>query len=85
MAPKTNAQNQAAHRARHLKDVDGTSARLDVLLDQSAKLALNRMAAHYRISNRAMLERLINDAQAALLDTMTSNQQSAHYDATRAV
>jgi tRNA pseudouridine-54 N-methylase len=28
---KTNAENQAAYKNRHLKDVSGTSERLDVL------------------------------------------------------
>ena len=85
MAPKTNAQNQAAHRQRHLKDEHSTSSRVDLLIDASAKLALKRMAAHYRISNRAMLEKLTKDTQAGLLDTMDADSQTAYYDAVRAV
>jgi hypothetical protein len=37
---KTNAENQAAYKNRHLKDVSGTSERLDVLINVSAKIAL---------------------------------------------
>ena len=85
MAPKTNAQNQAAHRQRHLKDERSTSTRIDILIDQSAKLALKRMATHYRVSRRAMLEKLTNDAQTALLATMDADSQTAYYDAVRAV
>lgn len=82
---QTNAQNQAAHRQRHLKDDGGTSTRMDIVIDQTAKLALMRMATHYRISNRAMLEKLTNDAQAALLATMDSDSQTTYYDAVRAL
>jgi hypothetical protein len=79
----TNAQTQAAYRERHLKDEAGTAARLDVLIDQSAKNALKRLATHYRVSARALLETLIEAEQRQLLDTMTSDQQSAYYDAAK--
>jgi hypothetical protein len=58
---------------------------MDIVIDQSAKLALKRMAAHYRISNRAMLQKLTTDAQAALLATMDSDSQTTYYDAVRAL
>ena len=76
----TNAQIQAAYKARHLKDENGTSERLDVLIDSSAKLALKRLAAHYRVSQRVMLQTLIADKQSALLDTLGSDEQNAFYD-----
>ncbi len=78
---KTNAQNQAAYKARHLKEESGTSERLDMLIDSSAKLTLKRLAAHYRVSQRALLQTLIEDEQSTLLETMTGDQQSAFYDA----
>ena len=78
---KTNAQIQAAYKARHLKDESGTSERLDVLIDSSAKLALKRLAAHYRVSQRSLLQTLISDKQTTLLETMDSGQQDAFYDA----
>ena len=77
---RTNAQNQAAYRARHIKGEGGTASRLDVLIADSAKLALKRLVARYRVSNRSMLEALILDAQKALLDTLDADQQSAYYD-----
>lgn len=77
---RTNAENQAAYKARHLKNEAGTSERLDVLIDQSAKLALKRLAAHYRVSLRVMLQTLIEDKQSALLDTLSGDQQTAFYD-----
>jgi hypothetical protein len=78
---KTNAQIQAAYKARHLKDESGTSERLDVLIDSSAKLALKRLAAHYRVSQRSLLQTLItNNKQTSLLETMDGVQQDAFYD-----
>lgn len=77
----TNAQIQAAYKARHLKDENGTSERLDVLIDSSAKLALKRLAAHYRVSQRSLLQTLITEKQTTLLETMDSGQQAAFYDA----
>ena len=84
MMAQSNAQIQAAYRARHLKDEGGTSSRLDLVIDNAAKMALTRMAAHYRVSQRAMLQTLITGAQTALLDTMASDQQAAYYDAVKA-
>jgi hypothetical protein len=77
---KTNAENQAAYKNRHLKDVSGTSERLDVLINVSAKIALKRLAKHYRVSQRAMLETIIADKQAALTANLSSEQQTAFYD-----
>jgi len=42
-------------------------------------MALKRMAAHHGVSQRAMLQTLINDAQAALLDTLNRKAQSIYY------
>lgn len=80
---RTNAQNQAAYRTRHTKGEGGTASRLDVLIADSAKLALKRLAARYGVSNRAMLETLILDAQKALTDTLDSDQHSAYCDSVK--
>ena len=76
----TNAQIQAAYRARHCKDVESaTASRIDTLIDITSMMALKRMAAHHGVSQRAMLQTLINDAQAALLDTLNRKAQSIYY------
>lgn len=79
----TNAQIQAAYRARHYKDADN-ARRLDLVIDSASVTALKRMAAHYRVTQRAMLQTLINDAQAALLGTLDGGQQDAYCDAVQA-
>ena len=81
----TNAQIQAAYRARHCKDIDTQSARrLDLVIDADAQTALKRMVAHYRVTQRAMLQNLIVDAQKALLTTMDGGQQDAYFDRVQA-
>jgi hypothetical protein len=41
---KSNAERQAAYRARHLKDENGTGLRLNLVIDAHAKWALERLA-----------------------------------------
>jgi len=79
----SNAQIQAAYRARHYKD-GVTARRLDLVIDADAQTALKRMAAHYRVTQRAMLQNLIGDAQTALLRTMDGGQQDDYYDRVQA-
>ncbi len=68
----TNAQIQAAYRARHCKDVDSaTASRIDTLIDTTSMTALKRMAAYYGVSQRAMLQTLINEAQKALMANLS--------------
>ena len=58
----SNAQRQADYRMRHLKDVDGELERLNLLIDFHAKFALERLAYCYGVTQRAMLERLLMQA-----------------------
>ena len=81
----TNAQIQAAYRARHCKDLDTASAsRMDMVIDSDSLTALRRMAAHQGVTQRAVLQKLINEAQTALLHTMDGSQQDAYYDRVKA-
>jgi len=81
----TNAQIQAAYRARHCKDLDTASAsRMDMVIDSTSLTALRRMAAHQGITQRAMLQKLINEAQTVLLHTLDGGEQDAYYDRIRA-
>ena len=75
---KDNAKRQAEYRKRHMKE--GSDQRLNVILDLHAKLALERMAKHYGVTNKAMLERALLAAQSQLIKDMNGDQQSAYYD-----
>ena len=77
---QSNAERQAAYRARHLKDENGTDERLNLLVDIHTKRALERLATRYSVTQRAMLQTLITDAEKALVNTLSSNEQASYYD-----
>jgi len=60
---KSAAQRQAEYRARHLKDVEGNCERLSVIIDIHAKYALERLASCYGVTQKAMLEMLLQEAE----------------------
>ena len=64
---KSNAERQAAYRARHLKDEGGKGERLNLVIDLHAKRALERLAVCYGVTQRATIERLALDAERATL------------------
>ena len=61
----TNAERQRAYRQRHLQDVDSIGARLNLVVSVQAKAQLRRLARHHGISQRAMVERLLAEAEQA--------------------
>jgi hypothetical protein len=65
--PLNNAQRQAQYRARHLLDVEGKAERLNTVIELSAKRALERLASCYGVTQRAMIERLISEAERSTL------------------
>lgn len=62
------AERQRAHRQRKLDQ--GTDVRLDLLLSASAAAALKRLARHHGISQRAMLEQVLAQAEAEAIAGM---------------
>lgn len=71
--PGSNAQRQADYRARHLKSEDAQLQRLNLMIDLHAKRALERLANCYGVTQRAMLERLIMQAN------QVAQQQAAQH------
>jgi len=65
---KSNAQRQAAYRARHLKNEDSLGERLNLIVDLHTKLALERWAKCYGVTQKQALCYLIAKAQQAALD-----------------
>jgi len=59
---RSNAQRQADYRARHLKDENSQLERLSLLVAFPVKRALERLACCYGVTQRAMLERLLMQA-----------------------
>ena len=79
---QTNAERQAAYRARHLHDEDGTGERLNVIINMHAKRALERLASCYGVTQLAMLERIIETAerQALKKSARFPRGQDKYYD-----
>ena len=69
---KSNAARQAAYRARHLIDEDGTGERLNLVIDLHAKRALERLAVCYGVTQREAIERLVLHAERAALDRVAA-------------
>ena len=78
-----NATRQAAYRARHLQDVEGQGMRINTVVSIYAKNALQRLAAYFGVTQRQMLERVLDEAQTATLNQVvaqTPGAQGAFYD-----
>ena len=64
----SNAQRQAAYRARHLTSEEGQGERLNLIVDIHTKRALERLAQCYGVTQRAMIERIVQQAEHAAID-----------------
>jgi hypothetical protein len=74
----SNAQRQAAYRARHLFDEAAQGERLNVVLDASAKRMLERLAACYGVTQRALLQGLLSNAQHEALGRIYALPELPH-------
>lgn len=74
----TAAERQRAYRHRHL--VEGQGERLNLIVGVSAKRQLERLARHRQQSQRAILERLLADAEAAALAELDAGAQREYLD-----
>ena len=70
----SNAQRQAAYRARHLASENGQGERLNLIVDLHTKRALERLVACYGVTQRAMIERIVQQAEHAALDAAPDKQ-----------
>ena len=73
---KDNAKRQAEYRKRHIKE--GSDQRLNVILGLDTKLALDRMATHFEVSNKELLERVLLERQSQLLANMDDEQKTRY-------
>ncbi|MBI3144480.1 MAG: hypothetical protein HYZ18_04275 [Pseudogulbenkiania sp.] len=75
----TNAQRQAAYRARHLKEESGSGERLNAVIDLHAKRALERVATCYGVTQRALLEHLLIEAERQAV-AQAGGREADYYD-----
>lgn len=78
---KSPAERQAAYRQKHLHDIEGGKARLNLVIEDRAKLALARLAKRYGVTQTECLEKLILEAQQREVERMSAEEQAAYYDA----
>jgi len=82
--PKTNAERQAAYRRRHLDnpygDDDDRRRRINLIVSVSARYELDRLAACYGVTRRAVLERLLEEAEISAVEALPGSAQRAYYD-----
>lgn len=70
---KTAAQRQSEYRRRHTSE--GTDCQLSMLVSAHAKAALMRLSRHHGLAQRAMVERLVGDAESDVIDILTPRQR----------
>ena len=78
----SSAERQRRYRQRHLSDVEGTGARLNLVIDAQAKRTLTRLAACYGLTLRDALAQVLQRTETTLLETLPADQQSAYFDGT---
>jgi hypothetical protein len=83
MVRKSGAQRQAEYRKRHLKDETATLERLNLLVQVSAKQQLERLACCYGATQRAMLAKLLAEAERATLNALSPEEQGNYLDKRR--
>lgn len=79
----SNAQRQRVYRKRHLKSQGGehsTLERINTLVCWRTKLTLKRLSDCYGVTQRVILERILDDAQKRLLATLDYEQQDLFND-----
>jgi len=76
---KTTAQRQAAYRQRRPEAGDNGERRLNTWISTASALALKRLAQRDGVSQRAMLEKLIIDADDQVLSDIHDDAQWAEY------
>ena len=66
----SNAERQRQYRLRKKLDKVEREYRLNTYLEAGAATSLRLLTAHHGLSQKAMLEKLIKDAQRAIADSL---------------
>ncbi len=77
---KSNAQRQAEYRRRHLKDVDASCERLNLIVSTQAKQQLERLAFCFGLTQRMMLERILAGVERATVDRLPADARGDYYE-----
>ena len=80
---KSNAQRQRDYRERHLKGLGeeyDMLERINLLVSHTAKTSLKRLASYAGTTQRAMLEKVLAEAEQRLMETLSGRQQDDYCD-----
>jgi hypothetical protein len=77
---QSNAERQRSYRQRRLKGLDANSERINLVVSATTKRKLERLAACYGVTKTGMLERVLADAERALLDFLPMDKHDHYYD-----
>jgi len=72
---KSNAERQAAYRQRRPTAGENGERRITTWISTGAALALRRLSAHYRATQRETLERLLLEADNEILKNLPVDSQ----------
>ena len=75
----SNAERQKAYRQRHLHGIDGKSDRLSMVISMHAKTSLERLASCYGVTQKTMLEMLVDKAERDLIEAATRGERDGYY------
>lgn len=73
----TAAERQRAYRQRVR---DGQGERINLTVSVSAKRQLERLARHQGLTQRQVLERLLADAEGAVVDGLSAKAAREYFD-----
>lgn len=76
---QTTAQRQAAYRKRRPTAGTNGERRLNTWISTGAALALKRLAAHYRMTQREVLERMLLSSEDEVLEMLRSNDDEFNH------
>lgn len=76
---KTTAERQATYRKERLLAGESGERRINTWVTTSAHMALSRLANRYGVTKREMLERLINEADQQIEDTLKTDEEWETY------
>ena len=76
----SNAERQKRYRDRaRSSDDDRILGRISSMVSVAAECQLKRLAKHYEISKRAMLEKLLQEHEDCVLDVITPEQAKEYF------
>jgi hypothetical protein len=79
---KTNAERQAEYRKNRSTAGENGERRLNTYLSTGSSMNLNRLAKHYGITQREMLEKLITAADKRVTSRMSDEKFNEYIDVT---